>query len=123
MTRKIATLRARLQVVAAGLLLAGMGCAGYLYLTAEEASESTLVSEFENSKVYRHELEAYGGKVNVLASDLMRWFDGLWQGKSLACTVACSTILLSAAFFLVARHVAADDEPGDHGGQKPGGAE
>ncbi|HEY6007585.1 MAG TPA: hypothetical protein VIU40_04620 [Geobacteraceae bacterium] len=123
MKRRISLLRARLHLVAAGILLVGLGSAGYLYFTADEASESVLLSEFENSKVYRHELEAYGGKVNVLASDLMRWFDGLWQGKSLACTVACSTILLSAAFFLVARHVAADDEPGDHGGQKPGGAE
>ena len=33
----------------------------------------------EDSKLYRHNLEVYGGKLNVIMDDFRRWFVGLWQ--------------------------------------------
>jgi hypothetical protein len=37
-----------------------------------------------------------------LQIELMKWFKGLWQGESLAYTVACIIIFISFGFFLVA---------------------
>jgi len=59
----------------------------------------------ENSKKYIHDLELYGGKAAVLADDLMRWFAGLWHGKSLAFTIACVTIFISLWVFFAAAHL------------------
>jgi hypothetical protein len=47
-------------------------------------------------------MEVYGGKANLLAGEFMHWFQGLWHGKRLAFTVACTTVLVAAAFWLVA---------------------
>jgi hypothetical protein len=59
----------------------------------------------ENTKIYKHDLEVYGGKAAVLADDFRRWFVGLWHGKSLAFTITCITIFVSFAGFFTARHL------------------
>jgi hypothetical protein len=64
-----------------------------------------------NSKMYIHDLEVYGGKANVLADEFRRWFDSLWQGKSLASTVACITIFISFGLAFVAYNLPPDSEP------------
>ena len=58
-----------------------------------------------DSKLYRHNLEVYGGKFNVIMDDFRRWFVGLWQGKSLAIIIAGTTIIISLAFFYAAHRV------------------
>ena len=98
---KTANLQTRLYLISAIILLVGLGSAILIYLTAENDSYSIL--GYEDSKTYIHDLELYGGKANVLASEYMRWFGGLWHGKSLAFTVACITIIISFGFFFVAR--------------------
>jgi hypothetical protein len=50
------------------------------------------------------DLELYGGKANLLANELTRWFAGLWHGESLAYTIGCITIFLSFGLFYVAYH-------------------
>jgi len=94
-------MRMRLYVIALVILLAGLGSATVIYLTAESGSDQ--VVGYENSKRYMHDLELYGGKANVLANELERWFAGLWQGRSLAFTVAFISIFLASVFFLSAR--------------------
>ncbi len=103
---KTTNLQKRLYLITAIILLVGLGSAILIYLTAENDSDSVL--GYENSKMYIHDLELYGGKVNVLVNDFMRWFGGLWHGKSLAFTVACSTIFISFGFFFVANHLPTD---------------
>ena len=98
-------------LVTAAILLIGLSSSVLIYLTAESYSERVLGYEMlggsvypitpEDSKKYRHDLELYGGKANVLADEFISWFDGLWHGKSLAFTVACITIFVSLGFFLV----------------------
>ena len=100
----------RLYLAVAAILLAGFGSAAAIYLFAENVAQNDMVTEFENSKVYRHELEAYGGKLNVVASDFMGWFNGLWHGRTLAVTVAVITTVVAAGLILVARYL-----PPDHG--------
>src|SRR5439155_12987639 len=90
----------RLRLVAALILVIGLGGAAFIYLTADKDSDSSLASGFENSKKYHHDLELYGGEMTVLTDDLSRWFGGLWQGESLAYTVACITVVISGGCWL-----------------------
>jgi hypothetical protein len=100
---KISNLQTCLYLISAIILLVGLGSAIVIYLTAENDSDSVL--SYEDSKMYIHDLELYGGKANVLANEFMRWFIGLWHGKSLAFTVACITIFVSLGFPFVADHL------------------
>ena len=61
-----------------------------------------------SSKMYVRELQRFGGKAAVLFDEFGRWFAGLWQGKSLAITVAWISILVSLGVFLFARHLSSD---------------
>jgi hypothetical protein len=98
----IANQRTRYQLVTILMLLAGLGSAAVIYLTAGSPDESSMVSDFEGSKRYVHDLELYGGKANVIADKFARWFDGLWHGQSLAFTVAFLTVVIAVGYFLVA---------------------
>jgi hypothetical protein len=110
---KTTNLQTRLYLISAIILLVGLSSSIWIYLTAENDSKRVLGYEIaggnaylitpDNSKKYVHDLELYGGKANVLADEFMRWFIGLWHGKSLAFTVACITIFISLGFFFVAR--------------------
>jgi len=116
MRGKNANPRRRLRLVAAFILVTGLAGAGLIYSMAENAADSALIQEMENSKKYRHELEAYGGKANVLAAEFFRWFAGIWQGKSLGITVGCLAVLLSLALFFIAYHM--PDDPHADGGDE-----
>ena len=59
----------------------------------------------EDSKQYQRGLELYGGKANLLVDQFRRWFGGLWQGKSLAIIIACTTIITSFGFFYAANYL------------------
>jgi len=104
-----------LYLVAAAVLLVGLGAAIPIYLLAEDDPGVALGYVIvdgksypirpEDSKVYRHELERYGGKWNVVADELTRWFGGLWRGKALALTVACISVVAAFGFFWSARRI------------------
>lgn len=112
MKRKIVNLQTGLYLISALILLVGLGSAAFIYQAAMNDSGSAsgyeVIGGFiypnagENSKKYVHDLELYGGKSAVLADDFMRWFAGLWHGKSLAFTVACITIFISLGVFFAA---------------------
>jgi hypothetical protein len=112
MKGKIANLQTGLYLIGAIILLVGLGSAAFIYQAAMNDTESTsgyeVIGGFiypnagEHSKKYVHDLELYGGKSAVLADDFMRWFAGLWHGKSLALTVACITLFISLGVFFAA---------------------
>ncbi len=118
---KITNQQTHLYLISAIILLVGLGSAILIYLTAENDSDSVL--GYEDSKMYIHDLELYGGKANVLASEFMRWFVGLWHGKSLAFTVACITIFISFGFFFVANHLRSDLKSDARGENNRGGTD
>ena len=95
----------RLHLMAALILVVGLGAALAIYLTAEDPVENELIYAFEHSKKYVRDLELYGGKLNVMANELSRWFDGLWQGTSLAYTVACISLIVSGGIRIVAQYL------------------
>ncbi|MGO9014391.1 MAG: hypothetical protein ACLQF0_05375 [Dissulfurispiraceae bacterium] len=107
---KITNKQTRLYLISAVILLFGLGSSVLIYLTAENDSDNAL--DFENSKIYLHDLELYGGKANVLAHDFRTWLVGLWHGKSLAYTIACITLVISFGIFFVARHLPPDSKSG-----------
>jgi hypothetical protein len=107
---EITNLQTRLYLITTIIVLVGLGSALLIYMTAGDASENIAIYEFEHSNKYRHDLELYAGKWNVLAGEFSRWFDGLWHGRSLAFTVACITIFISSVIFIVAYHLPADTD-------------
>ena len=125
-------LERRLYLIAAVILLVGLGGAVIIYLSADNDSADVTSYEMtggysypmapEDSKRYRHDLELYGGKANVIVYDFTRWFAGLWRGRSLAFTIACIAIVLSLGLFFVANRLPSDRNSGgedrkDHSGK------
>ncbi len=97
------------------VLIAGLGGAILIDLTVENDSDRVLGYEAvggyvysiasEDSKMYKHDLELYGGERSMLVDEFMRWFAGLWHGKSLAFTIAGITIFISFGFFFVGKYL------------------
>ncbi len=120
MKSRIAGHNAYLYLIGAIILLVGLGGAALIYRTAADDSRRVTGYEIvdgnaypmapEDSKMYIHDLEVFGGKSAVLADEFRRWFAGLWQGRSLAFTIACSTVLISLGFFLAAARLPSDPE-------------
>jgi hypothetical protein len=107
------TRRIYLYLIGACILFAGLAGSAIIYFNAGDDSADTIGYEFVNgqayalsaqdSKVYRHELERFGGKAAVFADDLNRWFTSLWAGKRLACLLAGLAIGAALVCFRAAR--------------------
>ncbi len=93
------------------ILLIGLASAAVIYHRAGNTPYGALGYEGgypimpEDSKQYLRSMELYGGKANVLADELRRWFVGLWQGKALAKIIALFSIIISIGFFYAANHL------------------
>jgi hypothetical protein len=109
MNWKILHQRKWLNLISAIVLVVGLSSAALIYQRAGNDQYSG--SGYEYSKRYRHDLEVYGGKFMVIMDEFNRWFFGLWQGKSLAVIIACTTILISFGFFYAARYLPPDSRP------------
>ncbi len=110
MSLKRMTTRRRLYLIAAFVLLAGLGSAAAVYLTAGSDQLNALgyeirggeIYSLQPDKMYIHNLEVYGGKMAVLADELSRWLARLWHGRPLAATIACITIAVSSCLVFAA---------------------
>lgn len=105
------------------VLLAGLTASAWVFLTATDERSDVIGYELvdgqtypittQDSKLYRHDLERFGGRAAVLADDLARWFAGLWRGRRLSLTLAVLTVAVSFVCFRAAERVppdANDDE-------------
>ncbi len=102
----------RIRRLTGGLLATGLGSAILIYLVAAPAAPNPLGYEPEDTKRYLRQLEVVGGKANVVATEFQRWFEGLWQGRQLAFTVAWLTVILALGFWFLATRLAVDpDDP------------
>ena len=94
MIRRLAPgLQGRRRLVAIAILLTGLVSALAVYVTARPTPANPLGYEPTDSKQYLRQMEVYGGKANLLASELRQWFDSLWHGRRLAATVVCLTFV------------------------------
>jgi len=115
MKRKITNLRESLILIGAIIMLVGLGSAVLIYHSAGNDSVGILGYEIidgsaypirpEDSRMYRRDLELYGGKAAMVVDDFSRWLAGLWHGKSLAFTVASISIIISFIFFFAANRL------------------
>ena len=115
MNWKICHQRTCLNLISAIILVVGLAGAALIYQRAGNDAYGSLGYEVvggtiypimpENSKLYLHNLEVYGGKLNVIMDDFRRWFSGLWHGKSLAFIVGFTAIILSFGFFYTANYL------------------
>ena len=107
-----AELKRRLRRAALIVLLLGLASAALIYAFADEAPEAALGYVIVNgsaypmsasdSKIYRREIQQFGGKAALLFDDLRRWFVQLWRGKALARTVAWISVLLALGLYALA---------------------
>lgn len=98
-------LKKRLSISATLTLLAGVVASTAVFLTASPDEQNSLVTEFRNSKACRHELEAYGGKLSLIADELCRWFNSLWKGENLAFTIAAASAAVACLLYFIARRI------------------
>jgi len=99
----------RALVISASILTVGLTAALAIYVAAARAPDDSS-DELTDSKQYLRQMELYGGKANVLAAELQHWFASLWHGRRLALTVACGTVLVAGAYWLVAAPLPSDLE-------------
>jgi hypothetical protein len=99
---------ARLRLITGGILAMGLGATLAIYLSAAPNGANPLGFEPEDSKRYLRDVEVYGGKVNLLASQIRDAWNGLWHGRNLAFTVGGLTILLALAFWFIGSRRARD---------------
>jgi hypothetical protein len=112
----------RLYLCSIIIVVVGLCGALLIYLTAGEDTdgegfEIVIVDgkaypiPLSSTKMYRRELQRFGGKAALLFDDFNRWFTGLWHGKSLAVTVVWITAFISLGVFLFARLLPPDPKP------------
>jgi hypothetical protein len=103
----------------------GLSTALVIYLNAAEDSDvdenvqvvvvdgQTYRIPLSDTKMYRGQLQRYGGQALVLFDDFNRWFAGFWRGRSLAITIGSITTIASIGLFLLARLAPSDPDDGD----------
>ncbi len=99
----------RLKRLRAAILCAGFVGAVAIFFLAGPDADNPLGSDPMDTKAYQHDLEVYGGTANVLASQFIDWFAGLWHGRNLAYTVAVLAVLSVLAIRYVAARLPPDE--------------
>ena len=100
-------LAARLRIAALAVFLTSLVSGAILYALGEEPGEDM---GFENTNAYRHQLQRLGGKALVLYDRFDRWFESLWQGKTLGLTIMVLGLLVSLALVLFSRLVSPPED-------------
>lgn len=102
--------------IAVVILIAGLAAGVAVYLKAgnylgnvgyEQSGGEVYTTNPEDSKLYRFEMERYGGSINLVAYEIMQWFYGLWHGKTLALTIAVIAVLIYLALVFIANRLPA----------------
>src|SRR5215472_5154825 len=102
---------------ALAILLVGLTASLAIYLTARPPAPNPLGYEPEDSKQYVRNMEVYGGRSNLIASELRQGFVSLWHGRRLAFTVAVITLLAAWAFHYFS--IPLSPEPGQEESNPP----
>ena len=100
-------LAARLRIAALAVFLTSLVAGAIIHALAEEPGEDL---GFEGTNAYRHQLQRLGGNALVLYDRFERWFDSLWQGKTLGLTLLCLGALASLGLLVAAHLVGPPDE-------------
>jgi len=93
------------------ILVAGLAGAALIYMLARDEDAQAAQDAFRG-RMYEHNLEMIGGKLNVYLVEFNDWFAGLWHGTSLALTVAVLSVAIALGCFWIA-HLMATAPPDD----------
>jgi hypothetical protein len=93
----------RIHELALGLLLLTACAAALIWTTAPEDAPNPFGIDAQDTKKYLREVELFGGKATLLATQLSRWWQGLWHGRGLAVTVAALGSAVAVACWLILR--------------------
>ena len=116
-------MRRRLLICSVVVAVAGLSAALAIYLAAGEGRDpdenfqifivdgQTYRIPLADTKMYRRDLQRFGGQAAVVFDEIGRWFAGLWRGRSLAITLAWITAFVSLGLFLFARQMPPDWRP------------
>ncbi len=96
-----AALHARLRMVGAVILAAGLPAAALLAFTAAPVDDGAAAE----SKRYEYEMELVGGKANLFAAEVNGWIAGLWHGRGLAHMLACVSLAGAFTCFFLAHRL------------------
>ena len=120
MSSTTSMLKKRLYLTGAFVLVLGLASAALIYTYAGDNDENATGYELVNgvaypvspkeSKAFQRDVRLYGGKFALLSDELFDWFASLWQGRTLAFTVAGIAVVLAAGMFLVANGLLTDPD-------------
>ncbi len=94
----------RFRSMAILIFFIGMLSSIVIFFAAHPASENALGYDPAGGKMYLHDLQVYGGRINIIAVEFTRWFYGLWQGKTLSFSIAFLTTVIAYIFWTVGSH-------------------
>jgi len=105
------------------ILLLGLTASLAIFLTAKPPAPNPLGYEPEDSKQYLRDMEVYGGKTNLIASEVREFLASLWHGKRLALTVAVITLVAAWAYHYFSIPLSPESHTGsaDPGDRAPNG--
>jgi hypothetical protein len=99
--------RTRFDIVR-GVLLVGLASAIAVYMTAVNPADDPLGNPMDTSKIYQRNMEMVGGTANLVAGQITDWVKGLFQGRTLAYTLAFLTLALAYGFFFITEDLPAE---------------
>lgn len=102
--------RSQAKRITGAILAVGLVTAAVAYVTAQPAEDFPLGYDPMTNKKNILELERLGGKANVMTAEFLQWWDGLWHGTNLACTIAVLTLVVALGFWIVATLPPLEDE-------------
>ena len=102
----------RVKNLVAIIVTLGLGSALAIFFLAQGPGANPLGAEPGDSKRYLRDMEMYGGKANLIASQFREWVTGMLHGQSLAYTVTALTLLLALAVWFFGMPLP-PDEPGE----------
>jgi hypothetical protein len=100
---------------ALAILLVGLACAAVIYARTVPDPDDPLGYYSLTSKKNLQAMEEFGGKADLLATEIREWFAGLWHGRNLSYTVAAISAFVSYAFWFIG--VRMDPRPRGYGGE------
>jgi hypothetical protein len=101
------------------ILLVGLTASLAIFLTAKPPASNPLGYEPQDSKQYLRDMEVYGGKTNLIASELREFLASLWHGKRLALTVAMITLFAAWAYHYFSIPLSPESHAGSAGPGSP----
>ncbi|MEJ1972187.1 MAG: hypothetical protein WDM96_06865 [Lacunisphaera sp.] len=84
------------------IIATGFAAALVIWLVAPPPETDAWRDDPLNQKRNRRQLAMIGGQANQLQADFVDWFEGLWEGPMLGCTVAVLTVVATGGFRFVA---------------------